>query len=247
MKFLSILTIASASIFCFSCSPDQLEGNGVLKVDTLKSIQGPITAIKHNSLCEVLVYPATTPMVVVSGDENLLPLINVTYDKNTVSITNKEDKKIWSSSDAHPLTVKIYTNTPEHITLAGMGNIIVDSANYLVAQNIHVINSGLGNISMPVHCNNANVVLNGMGNITLNGIAQNIELELKGAGNIDAEGLTSKFAKIVQSGAGNISINTAEQADVKISGVGNVNFVTAPKDIKSTINGLGTINYDNEK
>lgn len=226
-----------------SCNNEIIEGNGVLTHDTLNISNAAVQHIKLNAMCKVEIIPSINNHIIVSGDENLVQLLDIKQNKQTLIIENKKENLNWNSSSNNDLIVKVYSNAIQEVTLGGIGTITAQEP-ILASNTLTIINSGMGKIDLPVQTNILDVTLSGAGNITLKGAAVNATIKQSGAGSIEAFELATQNANINLSGAGSIQINTISKANAIISGVGSIKFKSKPSEITEQITGLGKISYD---
>ena len=151
----------------------------------------------------------------VEADDNIIENV-ITRNDNGVLTVGLED---GCYSD---VKVKIYVSLKsiEAISINGAGNIIVQN---------------------PIASNNVACLINGAGDINLKGSGSNLDCRINGAGNINAFDFQSKNCTARINGTGNCSVNVSEYLDASISGVGNIVYDGNPKQIKSSISGIGKI------
>ncbi len=120
------------------------------------------------------------------------------------------------------VTVRIYVTlkTIDHVTIQGAGNITAE--NSLVCDQLYCL-------------------INGAGDINLNGNANNLTCGINGAGNISAFNFPVKTCNARVNGTGNCTVNVSEDLDAAISGVGNIIYDGNPKQVRSTVSGVGKI------
>jgi hypothetical protein len=99
--------------------------------------------------------------------------------------------------------------------------------------------SGFGIISSDIPVER--ISLSGVGEISCSGQTNDVQASLTGSGTINLVGMRVSNADVHISGTGNIKVNVKEQLYVSISGVGNVYYLGNP-EIKSSISGIGSIN-----
>ena len=85
------------------------------------------------------------------------------------------------------------------------------------------------------------VDLSGACSADLEGCVDNLTIDISGAGSCDARELIAVNVKVDLSGASNADVYASESLDADISGVGNLDFYGDPKNVKSDVSGIGSI------
>lgn len=98
--------------------------------------------------------------------------------------------------------------------------------------------SGSGNVTSNLGI--ASINLTGTGNVTCLGETDQLSVKLLGSGNVDLEAMRVKNADIKISGNGNVSLNVTDKLNVTIPGVGVVYYSGMPS-IQQNITGIGQV------
>ena len=85
------------------------------------------------------------------------------------------------------------------------------------------------------------VEVSGHGTVSAKGKAQSVNVDISGDGDIDMSGLASKSARAQISGSGRASMAPTDEADVSISGSGEIDLLTHPAKLNSDVSGSGRI------
>jgi hypothetical protein len=72
------------------------------------------------------------------------------------------------------------------------------------------------------------------------GRTDSLSITVSGAGSLNAVDLAAKRAKVVVSGAGDVTVNATDELDARVSGAGDIWYVGSPK-LQSRVSGAGTI------
>ena len=91
------------------------------------------------------------------------------------------------------------------------------------------------------------VQISGSGDVTAKGKANHAVLDIAGSGDADLGGLTGDDAKVAISGSGDATIAPKHEADIQVSGSGDVHLMTHPAVVHSQISGSGDITQPGEK
>jgi hypothetical protein len=89
--------------------------------------------------------------------------------------------------------------------------------------------------------NNLSVDVSGRGTVTAKGKAQAVDVDVSGDGDIDMSGLAAKSTHASISGSGRASIAPTDEANVSISGSGEVDLMTHPARLNSDVSGSGRV------
>jgi hypothetical protein len=85
------------------------------------------------------------------------------------------------------------------------------------------------------------VDVSGRGRVIAKGKAQAVNLDISGDGDIDMSGLAAKSARASISGSGRASVAPTDEADVSISGSGEIDLLSHPARLNSDVSGSGRV------
>ena len=88
--------------------------------------------------------------------------------------------------------------------------------------------------------------VSGSGDVTAKGKANHTSLSIAGSGDADLGGLTGDDAKVDISGSGDATIAPTKEADIQVSGSGDVHLKTRPPVVHSQISGSGDVTQPDE-
>jgi hypothetical protein len=88
---------------------------------------------------------------------------------------------------------------------------------------------------------NLSVDVSGHGEVSAKGKTQAVSVDISGDGDIDMSGLASKSARAQISGSGRASMAPTDEADVSISGSGEIDLLTHPAKLNSDVSGSGRV------
>lgn len=140
------------------------------------------------------------------------------------------------SSNKTKITYKLTFVSLEKISVSGKCNL---SCETIDANDLKINVSGMGNLEFgQLACDNLDVNISGRGEFEAAGSAQRQEVHISGSGEYQTPGLACQSARIVISGQGNATVRAAENLDINISGLGQVNYYGQPV-IHQVISGVG--------
>lgn len=125
------------------------------------------------------------------------------------------------------------------LAVFGYGHAVVGVLN---TSGLAVELSGAGQANLQsLSADSLQVTLSGGGSIVVAGKAQRQSVALSGVGQYDAGQLQSQDAHVVISGAGNAKVWVTDELEVRLSGIGSVEYYGDPAMHRSGWGGLGTI------
>ena len=195
------LGLLLALSLCSCKSASAVRGSGVNK--TAQRSVGEFSAIEVSGAlrCDVSTGPSA---VEVSGDDNLVPLVETEVSGGTLHVGMRD--AVSFSSGSLPLVVRITSPTLTSASTSGA---------------VHTTISG-------VHGDQFVARTNGAGSIRLQGSAAHVELAANGAAEIDASQLATDAATVDASGASHVDVAAAKQLDLHISGASHVRYAGHP-------------------
>ena len=187
-------------------------GSGIERTET--RMPGKFTKIEASgsTILDVTAGHSAT-LVVVSGDDNIVPLVRTTVVGDVLKI-----KTEGRHSTKLPLVVKV--TMPKLVAIAASGASKISAAN-LSGERFKLEGSGSTKA-------------------TVGGAVETLVISLSGAGQVDAAALAAKNAEIDTSGAGKVDINASDKLQVSISGAGIVTYLGNPV-VSRSISGAGKI------
>lgn len=152
--------------------------------------------------------------VEISTDENLLKYITTKVRGDKLIIDEKKDL-----NPRRDIEIKIGVPSLEMIESSG--------ANSIWAEGFDEDKLDIG--------------LSGAGSVDLRGDVRKLRIDVSGAGSIEASKLYAEYVKVYISGAGSADVYASESIDAKVSGVGSIDFYGDPRDVRTDISGIGSI------
>lgn len=160
-----------------------------------------------------------------------------------------ESSKVSSSFNVSDGTLSIHSNgnAEAYVTVREIKQIDISGSSSVEAQGTITVNeltliiSGIGKMEIPVKAEKIHADISGKGRIELSGSSTELNANISGAGKVDAEDLQVNRCNVTISGAGKTEVDVKDELNVEISGVGSVNYVTAPAKISKSISGIGKV------
>ncbi len=188
-----------------------VRGSGVAKTETREVETFDEVRFPGAGRLEITVGKPSPLMV--TGDDNLLPLIStkVTGTRLTIDF----DEAINPKTD---LVFKVGTADIKFLDCSGAAKAIV---------------TGVKNEAFKID-------LSGAGSVSVSGQTGRFELSISGTGNVDADDLAAKNVTANVSGAGNAEVQATETLKADVSGVGHIRYKGDPK-VESSVSGVGSV------
>lgn len=238
MKKLIQLVVCGAFLVSFAgnAQSNKISGNGKEITDTRTT--GEYDAIKIAGSFDVDLIAGKEGKITLKGEENILEVIVVEVEDNTLKIYVKKNTNIRSSF-GKKVQVTVPFEKISQLTLAGSGDI--QSKNIIKNDKFSAILSGSGKFNLEVDSNALELNLSGSGNVHLKGVADNFTTKLSGSGDIDAGNLKSKNVNVNVSGSGNTKVNCNESLTARVSGSGDIKYSGNPEKRDVKVSGSGNI------
>jgi len=200
------------TVGCTSAWADSVKGSGVAKTEARDV--GAFTRIRLDGSADVKVTIGDKPSLTVSGDDNILPLIDTKVEDNQLVITSHQ-----SISPKLPLKVEITTPSLGAFAINGSGDVKI---------------TGLNEKEFAAS-------IRGSGDMTATGAADSLKVEIKGSGDAKLDGLTAKTAAVSVSGSGDVQVNASDSLTATVAGSGDVHYKGDPKELVKSVAGSGSV------
>ncbi|MFK7767686.1 MAG: head GIN domain-containing protein [Mariniblastus sp.] len=213
-KTFTLAAIAALSLCC-GCEINfnsGVKGSGVLKTETRQVAQ--FDKVKFDGIGTLNLSFGETNSLEVSGDDNLLPMIETTVSDGTLHIRPTES--INPKSD---LVFNVVTSELSEVAVAGAADLNIKDA----------------------ACDSLKVTVSGAADMTGNGTVTDLAVSISGAGSVSLKDMKSENAKVSVSGAASASVYASKSFDGSISGVGSITCHGNPEDVEKSTSGVGSI------
>lgn len=215
-KILLILSFISTSIIFTGCA--KIAGNGIPTKATKNLSSFSSIALKGSSYnVHIHTTKSSKNYIVISGDQNIVPLIKTEVNNNILNISYKKSIKTNL-----PLDLNIYTNNLNALSLYGAGDINVND---------------ISNKSFTVS-------IKGAWNIILKGNTDTLTVLSKGASQINTKELKAVDVNIEIDGVAKADVFANNNLQATVKGIGTITYYGNPKIVNPTISGLGNISKE---
>ena len=212
------------------------------KVSNIQKTVQPFRYLSVGDHIRVELVQGTPGKVEVNGEENIIPLIELTEENDTLKLS-LADKNFNSSK---PLTVVVHVD--ESLEL-------IREADYSFVSTVGAIT--LGDIIIQNHGHNGRMELNilanelsvsqvgGEGLLDIDGTAQSLKFEGMGSGQFDSRDLSITKAELKMNGAYNIHVFSSDSLSLDATGKGRIRYSGNPSQIDKKL--VGSIRLEEIK
>ncbi len=220
------------------------------------------TYLDVSSAFDVEITRSDTFSVIISAEESLFELIDVSRAGNTLKIY-LNPRHIFTDFTLGAKTLKVEITMPtlygleisgaSHGTLSGFKSsddfsLVVSGASSLETVDIRVGNagfevSGASRVSGNLTADDADFKVSGASSIDLSGSADDIVLHVSGASRVDLADFPVDDTEVILSGASEITVNTKGRLDSVLSGASRLYFYGNPIMGEADVSGASTIKH----
>lgn len=161
---------------------------------------------------DVTVGPETK--VVVSGDDNIVPLISTEVRNGTLHIKSEE-----SINPELDLRVEVQTPNLEGLDVSGACDVEIRG----------------------IRGDEFDLDLSGASDVVLLGETGTLKIDASGASDLSARDLKAQHVEIDLSGAGSVEVTATESIDADISGAASVDVWGSPGEVSQDVSGAGEL------
>ena len=212
MKTLFMPLVCFSLLHLCGCSFVGIHGSGVAKTETR-----PVASFSKIELAgspDVEVTIGSPQSLVVTADDNLLPIIETKVANGTLQIGSKQ------SYETHlGINVKITVAKLEAVSVSGSGN-------------IHATGLTAGDMDATV---------TGSGDVMLKGAINLLSGQITGSGQLQAGDLAAKTVRVGVTGSGDANVHATEELEASVTGSGDVKYSGNPGKVQKRVTGSGSI------
>jgi hypothetical protein len=241
-KLTSLLSLIALSLLLTGCNGFVFHGitgrtvraSNTLMTETREA--SGFTAVDMRGMGRVVLTQGETESLVVSGSDNVVPLVRTSVRNGVLVIEMDELIIVTDMHESNALTFTIGVKDFEALSVSGAADVMMDG---LTASRLKLNISGAGKIDLTgLSVDDLSLSLSGAGDVELAGQSGSLAVQLSGAGRIDAGDLEVETADVRLSGFGDATLWVTGKLTGSISGAGNVEYYGNPQtDFEDT--GLG--------
>jgi len=230
-----LLLCISLPFFFSSCGP--IVGKGKILTDNRTVSSFNAIDIDAPVKSNITVTPGAQPSVVLNGYENIIKIIKVRVEGNTLHIYTDNFLNLSSDKD---VSAEITVPSLSSLSISGASDANINGNISGSDFSLHI--SGVGKVNIAnVNVSSLSAHISGAGDVTINSGSVNTALyQLSGTGSVSAFNLQTQQSSATVSGAGDIELNVQKQLDAHISGAGSIRYKGHPV-ISSGVSGIGKL------
>ena len=215
-----MFAIRTALLAAFVCgatlaAAESVDGSGKAATET-RNVTG-FHGVGLSVPGKLEIVPGDAEKLVISADDNILPLIETTVERGELRIRWRERGHL-----------NVHTRTTIRMTLTAKA---VDA----------LAISGSGDIlANTVDAKSMQVSISGSGNVVLAGKAQDLRVDISGSGDVKAGKLEAQSARVSIAGSGDATVWARESLRVSVAGSGDVRYYGDPA-VQRTVAGSGSV------
>ena len=152
--------------------------------------------------------------VELSGDDNLLPLVDTQIGGTVLTIRNREAVRAVA-----PLVARITAPRIAAVTASGASRVTLHG----------------------MHGEPLAITVHGAATVRGDGAIPELAVHASGAGTVDLDGLTAERARVTAAGSATVAVDVTRALDVRVSGAGKVSYRGSPPSVTQEVSGAGSL------
>lgn len=202
------------------------------------------SALSLTVVGDLTITQGPTEALTIEAEDNIVPHIKAEVRNGTLFISF--DRENWQDRFQPTKPIRFNLALKDLTAMESSGAENIKSAS-LKTNRLTMKLNGAGSVKIArLEASEIVTVINGAGNVELAGQVTRQEITMNGAGSYRAGDLNSQIAKITVNGAGGATLWVREGLDVRIAGVGGVNYYGNPTVTKD-VTGVGAFRSLGEK
>lgn len=172
------------------------------------------------------------------GSESVLDGIETEVKDGKLYITTQSNWRKWNQFEK----ARIYITMPtlNGLFFSGLGKLELQGK--WVGQKLNVELEGAHNVyARNITLEALKIEFDGTGSIEIGGQSDKASLVINGTGYIDANDLQVQSARCAVNGLGKLECNVSDELLADVSGMGSILYRGEPKNVRSSVNGLGKV------
>ncbi|MEO8752316.1 MAG: head GIN domain-containing protein [Casimicrobiaceae bacterium] len=211
-----------------------ITGSGVAKTETRPA--SGFHAVVLGVPAKVELRQGATEGLSITGDENIVPLIETVVENGSLKIRWKD--KDNTSIDFKNLEIVVNAKNIDVVTVGGSGNV---HANELKTGDLRMTIGGSGQIAVDkLEADTVRASIAGSGGLIAAGRASSLDVSMAGSGDLEAGKLESRRVKVTLQGSCRAAVWAKDILQATIAGSGEVTYRGSPQ-VSQTIAGSGSV------
>lgn len=182
---------------------------------------GSFDSIAVRGAARIVVRVGTTQSVTVEGPEKSVKSLSTEVDGDTLYIRSSRKDFVFTSSGSRLVV---------NVTLPALDELRLEGSN---DARLSGFNGGKSRIE-----------IEGAANVEARGRLDELTVHMQGAGRANLRELIASEAKVTVDGVGTVHVNSTDSLDATMNGVGAILYSGTPREVNTSMNGVGTISKD---
>jgi hypothetical protein len=199
----------------FTACGSSITGSGLVVREIRET--SPFSSVSVSSAIKLVLTQGSAYEVVVSADDNLLPLVVTKVSGGTLNIGIEPFTSLRRYKE-----IVVYVTAPEFHSIHCSGASEVKATNMLSQESLVIKSSGASEVKLTVDARYLEVEGSGASEITMEGSAANLMAKISGASEMKSYGLHCLMAEVELSGASDMQVSAAEKVIGKASGASSL-------------------------
>lgn len=197
-------------------------------------------AIAMSGSFKLEVRQAAKESVTVSGDDNLLPMVETSVEtaggQRTLTIRNKRGESYRTKTQ---LKITVEVVKLAGISSAGSGDLLVEG---LKTPLLKLSIAGASDAALrSLETDSLQIAIAGSGDVRASGSAKKLKLSIAGSGDAALTELVADDVSVSVAGSGDAQVTANKSLSATVAGSGDIRYRGNATDLKTTVMGSGTI------
>jgi hypothetical protein len=205
---------------------------------TEKREVGTFDALDIELAADIFIRQGDSAQVEVEGPDDVLERIKTEVKDGKLYVTTQSNWKNWNQFEK----IRLYLTVPtlNEVVFSGVGK--MEMKGKWVGQKLKLKLEGAHNVYMPdLKLEEFIAIFDGTGSLEVGGNADKVKLTLNGTGSIFANDLVAQNAKCSVNGVGKLECQVSDELVADVSGLGSILYGGEPKNVRSSVSGLGRV------
>jgi hypothetical protein len=230
-----LFLVSLAALSMAACFSIDFDGAAVRGSGTSATDERALTTFDRIEIAgafDVDVRVGGSPRAVVTGDDNLVPLVETEVRGRTLHVRSTRNLRPSAG-------LRVEVTAPALDALAVSGSAAV-SASGVRSPAFRASVAGSGELVADGAFGELTCSVSGSGELVLRGSAETVDASVSGSGEVDLLSTPARSVVVTVSGSGNAGVHATERLEARISGSGDVRYRGTPA-VESTVSGSGSI------
>jgi Putative auto-transporter adhesin, head GIN domain len=234
----SALSVASGCNGSFLRGIPAIQGSGIAKEET-RPVEAFHAIEAENALqVTVAVTQGAKSSLKISGDDNLVPLVESVVRDGKLILRIKDNSNIRTKT---PLLAEVMTDVLDQVTASGASTVKVTGGSKVDRFTAEA--SGAAQVSVDgIQTPHAIATATGASHVVLSGSAESLKVDAAGASQVKAEGLKVDDADVSISGASNVELRASKSVAGEVSGASRLDLQGRPAKKNVSTSGASQVN-----